>query len=127
MSPSESGLDVGPRVAALGGGLIGRSWVSLFLAAGKDVVVYDPAPGAEPLVRASIDEAWPILRSIGLTIADVPEGELTFSADPREAVEERSVRAGEHPGAGGRSSTRCTPQSRTSFRPTRSSPARLPG
>ena len=34
------------HVAALGGGLIGRSWTALFLAAGHDVAVFDPAPGA---------------------------------------------------------------------------------
>ena len=32
------------RVAALGGGLIGRSWTALFLAAGKSVALFDPDP-----------------------------------------------------------------------------------
>jgi carnitine 3-dehydrogenase len=75
------------RVAALGGGLIGRSWTALFLAAGKDVAVYDPAPGVEAHVRASVDEAWPVLRQLGLTSTASPESELMFCTDPREAVE----------------------------------------
>jgi carnitine 3-dehydrogenase len=86
MSPSDvtAGID---RVAALGGGLIGRSWVALFLAAGKDVVVHDPAPGAEAVVRAAIEEAWPTLRAIGLAATDLPTSQLTFEADARTAVE----------------------------------------
>ena len=39
------------RVAALGGGLIGRSWTALFLAAGKTVTLFDPDPTAEVNVR----------------------------------------------------------------------------
>jgi carnitine 3-dehydrogenase len=75
------------RVAAIGGGLIGRSWTALFLAAGRPVAVHDPAPGAEAVVRASVEEAWPTLRQLGLTDTDGPEAELTFHADPRDAVE----------------------------------------
>lgn len=75
------------RVAVLGGGLIGRSWAALFLAAGKDVAVYDVAAGVADHVRASVEEAWPTLRQIGLTTADGPTSELTFHADPRAAVE----------------------------------------
>lgn len=75
------------RVAALGGGLIGRSWTALFLAAGKDVSVFDPAPGAEDVVRTSVEQAWPTLRALGLTTTEGPEAELTFCTDPRVAVD----------------------------------------
>ena len=54
--------EVGHRVAALGGGLIGRSWAALFLAAGKTVAVFDPALAAEERVRAAVEHAWPTLR-----------------------------------------------------------------
>jgi carnitine 3-dehydrogenase len=74
------------RVAALGGGLIGRSWTALFLAAGKEVSVFDPAPGAEDRVRASVEEAWPVLRHLGLAVADRPTSALVFCQDAREAV-----------------------------------------
>lgn len=75
------------RVAALGGGLIGRSWAALFLAAGKDVAVFDPAPGAEEHVRRSVEEAWPVLRELGLTETEGPVSELAFCTDARDAVD----------------------------------------
>ncbi|HEY3530994.1 MAG TPA: 3-hydroxyacyl-CoA dehydrogenase NAD-binding domain-containing protein [Nocardioides sp.] len=85
MSPSD-GPEV-TRIAALGAGLIGRSWAALFLAAGKDVAVHDPAPGAEQHVRESVEHAWPTLRALGLAASNAPEGELVFCTDAREAVE----------------------------------------
>lgn len=86
MSPSDAGLDV-TRVAALGGGLIGRSWTALFLAAGKSVAVFDPDPSAEARVRAAVEEAWPVLTTLGLAHDSEPPGELAFTSDPRAAVE----------------------------------------
>jgi 3-hydroxybutyryl-CoA dehydrogenase len=86
VSPSEPTPEV-TRVAALGGGLIGRSWTALFLAAGKAVTVFDPAPGAETRVRESVEQAWPVLRQLGLTDTDGPEAELVMSADAAAAVE----------------------------------------
>jgi carnitine 3-dehydrogenase len=78
------------KVAALGGGLIGRSWAALFLAAGKEVAVFDPAPGAEEQVRAAVQESWPVLRHLGLTDADEPHARLTFCSDARDAVSDAS-------------------------------------
>jgi 3-hydroxyacyl-CoA dehydrogenase len=74
-------------VAALGGGLIGRSWTALFLAAGRPVALYDPDPATEARVRESVESAWPVLRQLGLAGTDSPEAELVICADPREAVE----------------------------------------
>ena len=75
------------HVAALGGGLIGRSWTALFLAAGKSVALFDPDPGAEGRVRDAVESAWPVLRQLGLTDAPAPEAKLTVSADARAAVD----------------------------------------
>lgn len=85
MSVSES--PPAGHVAALGGGLIGRSWTALFLAAGRSVTVYDPAPDAEARVREAVDRAWPVLEQLGLVRPDRPTGELRFARDPRTAVE----------------------------------------
>lgn len=74
------------HVAALGGGLIGRSWIALFLAAGESVTVYDPDPAAGSRVRETVESAWPVLRQLGLAHTDAPQGELTICTDPREAV-----------------------------------------
>ncbi|HSS68206.1 MAG TPA: 3-hydroxyacyl-CoA dehydrogenase NAD-binding domain-containing protein [Nocardioidaceae bacterium] len=73
------------RVATLGGGLIGQSWTALFLAAGKTVALYDPAPDAGARVRRAIDAAWPTLTTLGLTGS--VRGELVVCADAREAVD----------------------------------------
>jgi 3-hydroxyacyl-CoA dehydrogenase len=88
MSPSDQ--PTGPeitRVAALGGGLIGRSWTALFLAAGRSVAVYDPDPSAEARVRDAVETAWPVLTSLGLATGSRPVGELTFTHDARAAVD----------------------------------------
>ncbi len=80
MSPSE-------HVAALGGGLIGRSWTVLFLAAGRSVAVFDPDPATEARVREATETAWPVLQQLGLATTDAPTGELVVCDDPRAAVE----------------------------------------
>lgn len=82
MSPSDA-----IRVAALGGGLIGRSWTALFLAAGHSVALYDPDPNAPDRVHRAVAEAWPVLTALGLATTPGPVGELTFTRDPRGAVE----------------------------------------
>jgi carnitine 3-dehydrogenase len=81
---STSDADV-HHVAVLGGGLIGRSWTALFLAAGRSVAVYDPDPAAEARVRDTVESSWPVLESLGLVDGDA--GDLSFSEDPRAAVE----------------------------------------
>ncbi|MEY3732978.1 MAG: L-carnitine dehydrogenase [Actinomycetota bacterium] len=75
------------RLAALGAGLIGRSWVALFVAAGRDVAVYDPDPQAPRRVAETIESAWPALRRLGLAMTDSPSGNIEFFDDPAEAVE----------------------------------------
>jgi 3-hydroxyacyl-CoA dehydrogenase len=72
-------------VATLGGGLIGQSWTALFLAAGKRVALYDPAPGAKERVGRAVEAAWPTLTELGL-VHPVP-GELVVCDDARDAVE----------------------------------------
>lgn len=75
------------HVAALGGGLIGRSWTVLFLAAGKSVTVYDPDPATEKRVNEAVEQAWPVMQTIGLTQTSEPESDLLFSNDARTAVD----------------------------------------
>ncbi|GAB7539147.1 L-carnitine dehydrogenase [Burkholderia sp. 3C] len=52
--------------AAIGTGVIGGGWVARALANGLDVVVWDPAPGAEAQLRAKLANAWPALERVGL-------------------------------------------------------------
>ncbi len=74
------------NTAVLGAGVIGASWASLFLAAGKNVSVHDPSAAAEASVRRYVEDAWPTLEQIGLTQNGDPTA-LTFHADAAAAVE----------------------------------------
>jgi len=78
------------HTASLGGGVIGASWtalfLALFLAAGKSVAVYDPAPGIEHQVRSYIETAWPTLTELGLTANGDPAS-VTFHASAAAAVD----------------------------------------
>jgi carnitine 3-dehydrogenase len=74
-------------VAAVGGGLIGRSWAALFLAAGHSVAVSDPDPATEKRMYDEVEQAWPVLTRLGLASGDGPTGELRVTRDAREAVE----------------------------------------
>ena len=75
------------RIAVLGAGVIGASWTALFLASGRSVVVYDPAPDAETTVRAYIENAWPSLEELGATQRATPDA-LRFVTNARDAVAE---------------------------------------
>ena len=61
-------------VGVVGGGLIGMSWTSLFLARGCDVVVVDLDPHVEERLEAFVADAWANLSALGLTLRDVPSG-----------------------------------------------------
>ncbi len=50
----------------VGAGAIGSGWAVRALAAGRDVVATDPAPGAEARLREAVDRAWPAARRLGL-------------------------------------------------------------
>jgi len=58
------------KVAVIGGGLIGMSWASLFLARGLTVVVVEPRQEAETELRNFVAAAWPKLQALGLTTND---------------------------------------------------------
>ena len=55
------------QASVIGAGVIGASWSALFLAAGLQVDVYEPAKNGEAKVRAYIENAWPTLEKLGLT------------------------------------------------------------
>jgi 3-hydroxyacyl-CoA dehydrogenase len=74
------------RVAIIGTGVIGASWAALFLANGLDVVATDVAPGAEAALRAFVDEAWPVMKELGLA-PGASRDRLRFEADLAAAVE----------------------------------------
>ncbi len=73
------------HTAVLGAGVIGASWTALFLASGRSVAVFDPAEGAEKLVRDYVARAWPTMEELGLTQRGNPEA-VSFHTTAAEAV-----------------------------------------
>jgi len=71
--------DVG-CIGVVGTGVIGAGWAARALARGLDVVAWDPADGAEQILRAKIDAAWPALTRLGLS-PGADRARLTFSDD----------------------------------------------
>jgi 3-hydroxybutyryl-CoA dehydrogenase len=74
------------HTASLGGGVIGASWTALFLASGRSVAVFDPAPGVEKRVRDYVEMAWPTMTELGLTENGTPDA-VTFHTSAPEAVD----------------------------------------
>lgn len=75
------------HTCSLGGGVIGASWTSLFLAGGKSVAVFDPAPQIERQVRDYIETAWPSLAQLGLVVDGANPDAVSFHRDARAAVD----------------------------------------
>src|SRR5262247_2581999 len=73
------------RIAIVGTGVIGASWAAYYLARGFDVVATDPAPNAEANLRKYVDEAWPLLTTVGLSDA-ASRDRLTFTASMQDAL-----------------------------------------
>lgn len=75
------------HTCVLGAGVIGASWTALFLAAGRSVAIYDPAPEAEDNVRSYVDRAWPALVELGLAQRGDPT-RLSFHTKAVDAVQD---------------------------------------
>ena len=75
------------KTAVLGGGVIGASWTALFLAAGKDVCVFDVDEQAPRNVSDYIDRAWPTLLELGLA-QEGRRGALCFARSLEGAVDD---------------------------------------
>jgi 3-hydroxyacyl-CoA dehydrogenase len=74
------------KVAVVGTGVIGASWVTHFLVRGLDVVATDPAPGAERRLRALVAEQWETARSLG-SVEGASMDRLVFEDNVQRAVE----------------------------------------
>jgi len=73
------------KVTVVGAGVIGASWTALFLAHGLSVVVNDPRPDVETIVRDYIRNNLPTLEELGLP-TDNLEKRLSFEADLERSV-----------------------------------------
>jgi carnitine 3-dehydrogenase len=63
-------------IAVIGTGSVGASWASLFIAKGIKVQAYDRQTDAEQKTRAFVEEAWPALRELGITLLAKPDFSL---------------------------------------------------
>ncbi|KAH7182366.1 3-hydroxyacyl-CoA dehyrogenase [Fusarium flagelliforme] len=54
-------------VGIVGTGVIGASWIGLFLAHGLKVLVADPAPGAKEKLAEYLEKVWPTLQELGIS------------------------------------------------------------
>ena len=79
-------METNRHTCSLGGGVIGASWTSLFLAGAKSVAVFDPAPQIEHQVRDYIATAWPSLEELGLVVDGADPDAVTFHADARARI-----------------------------------------
>jgi ketoreductase RED1 len=84
MAPATTSL-VGKRAAVVGAGVIGASWIALFLAHGLEVVVNDPQPDIESVVKAALKRIAPTLQALGLPHENL-EKNLRFEPDVERAV-----------------------------------------
>ena len=73
------------KVTVIGAGVIGASWTALFLAHGLAVVVNDPRPDVETIVRDYIRNNLPTLNELGLP-TDNLEKRLSFEVDLERSV-----------------------------------------
>lgn len=73
------------KVTVIGAGVIGASWTALFLARGLAVVVNDPRPDVEIIVRDYIRNNLSTLKELGLP-TDNLEKNLSFEADLEASV-----------------------------------------
>jgi ketoreductase RED1 len=73
------------KVTVIGAGVIGASWTALFLAHGLTVVVNDPRPDVETIVRDYIRNNLSTLKELGLP-TDNLEKKLSFEADLERSV-----------------------------------------
>jgi 3-hydroxyacyl-CoA dehydrogenase len=78
------------RIGIVGTGVIGASWAAQYLARGFDVVATDPAPNAEANLRKYVQDAWSLLKAIGLSPGATPE-RLTFTTNMKEALSEADL------------------------------------
>jgi 3-hydroxyacyl-CoA dehydrogenase len=73
------------RIAVVGTGVIGASWIALFLARGLQVVATDIAPNAEASLRRFVETAWPALKRLGLS-PGASQSNLKFTPALAQAV-----------------------------------------
>ena len=68
-------------IGIVGTGVIGAGWAVRALSRGYDVVAWDPAPGAEARLRATVVRNWNSATKLGLFPGASPD-RITWAASP---------------------------------------------
>jgi len=75
-------------IGIVGSGVIGASWSALFLAAGHDVVNYDPDPDNKSKTNAYIAQAWKSLEELNLVTAKASPSRIRYVDSAADAVKD---------------------------------------
>ena len=73
-------------IGIVGSGVIGASWSALFLAAGHQIINFDPDPENEAKTNAYIANAWPSLVKLGLVRDGATPDKITYVSSAADAV-----------------------------------------
>ena len=73
-------------IGVVGTGVIGTGWAVRALSRGLDVLAWDPAPDAEPRLRAAVERAWPAAARLGLFPGADPS-RLTWATTAEDLAE----------------------------------------
>ena len=74
------------NIGIVGSGVIGASWSALFLAAGHDVVNYDPDPDNAAKTSRYIDQAWGSLEALGMVKTGASPDRIRYVDSPAAAT-----------------------------------------
>lgn len=86
MSSNLLPLDEIRVIGLAGAGSVGAGWAALILAAGYEVLYYDPDPGAGMRLHAAVKSAWPVLQALTPGLANEPPLSRIHSVDSLEAL-----------------------------------------
>ncbi|MDR2236854.1 MAG: hypothetical protein LBE92_12085 [Chryseobacterium sp.] len=76
----------GKTITVIGGGLIGASWASLFVAKGMKVVISDPKPDIQDYFFGKLDSNIADLKKLGYEIDANYKNHISFEVDTAAAV-----------------------------------------
>ncbi|KAL4999775.1 hypothetical protein BDV10DRAFT_183926 [Aspergillus recurvatus] len=74
--------------AVIGCGVIGASWACLFLSRGLNVIIFDPAEGAQESFKKYLQDAWPAWKACMPDLEDTWAQKYTFVDDLESSLGE---------------------------------------
>lgn len=78
----------GKKITVIGGGLIGASWATLFVAKGMKVIISDPKPDIQDYFFGKLENNISDLKNLGYEIDSNYKNNVSFEADTATAVKD---------------------------------------